>query len=86
MKKNRLRNGAVVCTLPVSYTHLTIDKLIRDRNNKGLVIYVESPGGGIYESDELYLKLKEYKEMCIRDSPALLFYAPYLFSLLFLKA
>lgn len=40
----------------------TIDKLIRDRNNKGLVIYVESPGGGIYESDELYLKLKEYKE------------------------
>lgn len=40
----------------------TIDKLIRDRNNKGLIIYVESPGGGIYESDELYLKLKEYKE------------------------
>jgi len=33
-----------------------------DENNKGLFIFVNSPGGGIYESDHLYLKLMEYKE------------------------
>ncbi|MGI6732847.1 MAG: signal peptide peptidase SppA [Anaerovoracaceae bacterium] len=40
----------------------TIDQLIKDDNNKGLILYVDSPGGGIYESDELYLKVKEYKK------------------------
>jgi len=40
----------------------TIDKLMINDNNKGIMLYVNSPGGGIYESDELYLKLKEYKE------------------------
>jgi len=38
-----------------------IDELIADADNKGLIVFIDSPGGGVYESDELYLKLKEYK-------------------------
>lgn len=52
--------------LPFGYQHGftldQIDELIADQQNTGLVLFVDSPGGGIYESDELYLKLKEYKE------------------------
>lgn len=36
--------------------------MIKSNSNKGIILYVNSPGGGVYESDELYLKLKEYKE------------------------
>ncbi len=39
-----------------------IDDMMSNSNNKGLLLYVNTPGGGVYESDELYLKLKEYKE------------------------
>ncbi|MDX9888823.1 MAG: signal peptide peptidase SppA, partial [Anaerovoracaceae bacterium] len=39
-----------------------IDDLIESDNNKGLVIWVDSPGGTIYESDELYLAIVKYKE------------------------
>ena len=39
-----------------------IDSMMESKNNKGIILYVNSPGGGVYESDELYLKLKEYKE------------------------
>lgn len=50
----------------VSYDHANtmryIDKMIQSESNTGLLLYVDSPGGTIYESDELYLKLKEYKE------------------------
>ena len=49
-----------------SYQHVTtldyIDKLIADTNNKGMLLYVDSPGGAVYESEELYDKLQEYKE------------------------
>jgi len=38
-----------------------IDQLIYDGNNMGLIVFVDSPGGGIYESDELYFKIKEYQ-------------------------
>lgn len=48
------------------YQHNTtleyIDNLIKDSNNKGILLYVDSPGGAVYESEELYLKLMEYKE------------------------
>lgn len=48
------------------YQHNTtldyIDELIDDSNNKGILLYVDSPGGAVYESEELYLKLMEYKE------------------------
>ena len=50
---------------PAGYQHQwtlnEIDRLMYDYNNEGLIIFVDSPGGGIYESDELYLKIKEYR-------------------------
>lgn len=46
-----------------TWTINQIDALMENENNKGIFLYVNSPGGGIYESDELYLKLKEYKEI-----------------------
>ncbi len=39
-----------------------IDNLMYDENNKGILLYVDSPGGAVYESEELYDKLKEYRE------------------------
>lgn len=39
-----------------------LDYLMSDENNKGLIVFVNSPGGGVYESDELYLKIREYQE------------------------
>ena len=39
-----------------------IDKMEKADNNKGILLYVDSPGGAVYQSDELYLKLMEYKE------------------------
>ena len=39
-----------------------IDELMDVENNKGIMLYIDSPGGTVYESDELYLKLVEYKE------------------------
>ena len=51
---------------PLSYQHGAtldaIDQMIADANNKGLYIFVNSPGGSVSTSDELYLKVKEYKE------------------------
>lgn len=38
-----------------------IDNLMNDNKNKGLFLFVDSPGGAIYEADELYLKLCDYK-------------------------
>ena len=40
-----------------------IDQMMLADNNKGIMLYVDSPGGTVYESDELYLKLMEYKEV-----------------------
>lgn len=39
-----------------------IDQLMYDDNNRGILLYVDSPGGTVYESEELYDKLMEYKE------------------------
>lgn len=50
----------------VGYNHQKtlqyIDDLKNSYNNKGILLCVNSPGGGVYESDELYQKLMEYKE------------------------
>lgn len=50
----------------VSYDHQNtlryIDDMIYSEENKGILVCVNSPGGTVYHSDELYLKLKEYKE------------------------
>ena len=40
-----------------------VDEMEHSGLNKGILLYVNSPGGTVYESDELYLKLKEYKEV-----------------------
>lgn len=39
-----------------------VDKLIDNNYNKGIILRMDTPGGTVYEADELYLKLKEYKE------------------------
>ncbi len=39
-----------------------IEQMEGDEKNKGIFLYVDSPGGTVYESDELYLRLMEYKE------------------------
>ena len=39
-----------------------IEKMEKADNNKGILLYVNSPGGTVYESDELYLRLMEYKK------------------------
>ncbi len=49
------------------YQHNTImefiDRLTNDPYNKGILLYLDTPGGAVYESDELYLKLEQYKEI-----------------------
>lgn len=40
-----------------------VDEMMYADNNKGILLYIDSPGGTVYESDELYLKLMEYKEV-----------------------
>ena len=45
-----------------SDTMTYIDELMGDENNRGILLYVDSPGGTVYESEELYQKLQEYKE------------------------
>ena len=60
------QTAAGMFDVPVGYQHITtldyIDNLMVDGNNQGILLYVDSPGGTVYESEELYLKLKEYKE------------------------
>ena len=39
----------------------TIKDLKNDSKNKGIILYIDSPGGTVYESDETYLLLQDYK-------------------------
>ena len=39
----------------------TIDFLKNDKKNRGILLYIDSPGGTVYESDETYLALVDYK-------------------------
>lgn len=45
-----------------NFTMNYIEQLMDVENNAGILLYVDSPGGTVYEADELYLKLMEYKE------------------------
>lgn len=38
-----------------------IEKLKNDDKNKGILLYINSPGGSVYCADALYLKLLDYK-------------------------
>ena len=50
-----------------------IDMMMYSDVNKGILLYIDSPGGTVYESDELYLKLMEYKE--VTDRPVWAYFA-----------
>lgn len=39
-----------------------VNRLIDNNSNKGIILRLDTPGGTVYEADELYLKLMEYKE------------------------
>lgn len=39
-----------------------IDVMMSDVHNKGMILSVNTPGGSVFASDELYLKVKEYQE------------------------
>lgn len=39
-----------------------INSMIDNDSNEGLMLYVDTPGGGVYESDEVYLKIREYQK------------------------
>ena len=38
----------------------TIQKLSNDKHNMGIILYIDSPGGTVYEADEAYLALVNY--------------------------
>lgn len=40
----------------------TIDELIYDDYNTALLLEIDSPGGAVYQADELYLQLERYKK------------------------
>ena len=40
----------------------TIDDLEKDSFNIGIFLVIDSPGGGVYEADEAYLSLLDYKK------------------------
>lgn len=44
-----------------------IDEMMVDEYNKGILLYVDSPGGTVYESEELYSKIVEYQETTGRE-------------------
>ena len=39
----------------------TINDLKNDSSNKGIILFIDSPGGAVYEADELYLALSNYQ-------------------------
>lgn len=45
-----------------NFTMDLMNDLIEDDYNKGIIIIIDSPGGAIYETDEVYEKLLEYKK------------------------
>ena len=45
-----------------SFTLDYINEITADYNNQGILLVVDSPGGSVYTSDELYCALMDYKE------------------------
>lgn len=39
-----------------------VNMLMQDPNNRGILLYADTPGGSAYACDEMYLKLKEYRD------------------------
>lgn len=44
-----------------------INEMMEDEHNKGILLYIDSPGGTVYESEELYSKIVEYQETTGRE-------------------
>ena len=40
-----------------------VQQYMNDPNNVGIMLYIDSPGGSVYETDEIYLALMEYKQV-----------------------
>lgn len=40
----------------------TIKDLQEDTNNRGIILVINSPGGGVYQADEVFLALEKYKK------------------------
>ena len=40
----------------------SVEQIMEDHHNLGLILHIDSPGGAVYQIDELYLKLMDYKE------------------------
>ena len=40
----------------------SVEQIMEDHHNQGLILHIDSPGGAVYQIDELYLKLMDYKE------------------------
>ncbi len=59
-------DGSITEDNSATYNHKfvlnTIDSLINDEHNLGLVLWTDTPGGTVFASDEVYLKLKDYKK------------------------
>ncbi len=55
-------NAIINSTYRHDATVSQIKELTTNSNNKGIMLYLDTPGGGVLESDEVYLALMEYKE------------------------
>ncbi len=59
-------NGTISEDSNSTYNHRyilnAIDAMIADDKNKGMILYLDTPGGSVFASDELYFKIKEYQE------------------------
>ena len=58
-----------------AYVLSTIEALKNDAYNRGILLYVDTPGGEIYATDEVYSALLEYKEETNR--PVYAYFATY---------
>lgn len=54
--------GGATASYDHAWTMNQLDALIDDRSNRGIFLRVDSPGGSVYTSDEIYYKLKEYQK------------------------
>lgn len=50
-----------------------IKRAKNDKNNRGILLYINSPGGTVYESDEAYLALINYKQ--VTERPVFAYFA-----------
>ncbi|MBR3183360.1 MAG: signal peptide peptidase SppA [Firmicutes bacterium] len=45
-----------------NYNLNSISDMAKDDRNKGIILYLNTPGGSVYASDELYFAIKDYQE------------------------